>query len=96
MEADKIRKLALARLGEHTPNERPGPCGGRTDSPSLRGSEGSFGESVLSEADQTKLDSWRTLGIWPALYSRIWLKVVQELFCLPFCCTGMEEYPLQG
>ena len=60
MEADKIRKLALARLGEHTPNERAGPCGGRTDSPSLRGSEGSFGESVLGEADRTKLDSWRT------------------------------------
>src|SRR5205807_1081698 len=62
MEADKIRKLALARLGEHTPNERPGPCGGRTDSPSLSGSESSFGESVLGEADRTKLDLWRTLS----------------------------------
>ena len=63
MEADKIRKLALARLGEHTPNERAGPCGGRTDWLSLRGSEGSFGESVLGEVDRTKLDLWRTLYI---------------------------------
>ena len=57
MEADKIRKLALARLGEHTPNERAGPCGGRTDSPSFRGAESSFAELVLGKADQTKLDS---------------------------------------
>ena len=52
MEADKIRRLALARLGECTLIERASPCGGRTDSPNFRGAESSFGESVLAEAER--------------------------------------------